>query len=73
MEKQWYYGFQQTVPSPSRGTAVGPFDTYSAAMRHLQNSHAPDCQLYSPFQASSKEQADTIARKNISDMSDEAE
>ena len=61
---EWYFGFRQTSPKPpAQWIACGPYDSYEKAAKERHRAKAWDCEVSVPYSATSKEEAEEIARK----------
>lgn len=60
----WWFGFRQTVPKPP-GQAIpcGPYMTYDEATKEGGRAKAWDCEVSTPYTASTKEEAAQKAKQ----------
>lgn len=63
-QDEFWFGFRQTSPPPpGQAIACGPFSSYEQAKIERERSKAWDCEVSTPFQASTKDEADKKATK----------
>jgi len=67
---RWYFAFRQTIPGPSgQWIACGPYDSYEQALEERRRAKHWDCEVSTPYSATSKKDADEIAAKPWNSLS----
>ena len=58
-DTKYYFGFRQIIPRPPRKWVLcGPFDSLDQAKTERKKAKAPDCQVTTPFIASTEDEAE---------------